>query len=368
MNLSDDKKLKILLGLGGCVVSTIIILLIFGFDAEVEKNKPKIGFIILGDIRQKGWNASHYNGIKSACDEFGLELLVRDKIPENTGQCPVVVEELISEGANIIFLASFDYSKEVRPLMDKYPHIAFVDTSTQESAKNLTSCFAKMYQGRYLSGALAGMKTKTNVIGYVAAMPNAEVCRGINAFALGVQRTNENAKVVVTWTGDWENPEKEKINAERLIKEFNTDILTYHQDDSAVGDAADSFGVDFIGYNALLEGYSEHYLTSIICHWDLFYKDILQRYVKGELSSVRNHWVGVQQGIIALSDYSNLVDARTKRTLASLYNELTYSEFIFSGEIYDNQGNLRCTKDKVISETELLKNINWLVRGVEVLE
>ena len=97
--------------------------------------------------------------------------------------------ELVAEGASIIILASFDYPAEVRHLMDKYPTVAFVYISAQISVKNLTSCFARMYQGRYLAGVLAGMKTKTNVLGYVAAVPNSEVCRGINAFALGAQRT-----------------------------------------------------------------------------------------------------------------------------------------------------------------------------------
>jgi hypothetical protein len=41
---------------------------------------------------------------------------------------------------------------------------------------------------------------------------------------------------------------------------------------------------------------------------------------------------------------------------------------VFSDEIYDNQGKLRCTKNKVISDTELLRNIDWLIKGVEVLE
>ena len=180
--LSEKNRLKILLGLGGCIVVAIVYLLIFAFDTETDKRHDKIGFIILGDINEAGWNASHYNGIKAACEEFGLELLIRDHVKEDSGQCPAAVEELIAEGANAIFLVSFNYASEVRSLINKYPYISFINTSTLEHAKNLTSCFARMYQGRYLSGVLAGMRTKSNVIGYVAAMPNSEVCRGINAF------------------------------------------------------------------------------------------------------------------------------------------------------------------------------------------
>lgn len=370
MNVFSEKnRLKILLVLGGCIVAVIIYLLIFAFDTEIDKRHDKIGFIILGDINEAGWNASHYNGIKAACEEYGLQLLIRDHVKEFSGQCPVAIEELVAEGAGAIFLVSFNYASEVRSLIDKYPHISFIDTSTLEHARNLTSCFTRMYQGRYLSGIVAGMRTKSNIIGYVAAMPNAEVCRGINAFTLGVQRVNPNAKVLVMWTGDWQVEDVEAEHAKILIEKYKADVLTYHQDVEMTAKVAEEHGVDFIAYNAHLEGYSEHYLASVICHWDLYYKDIIQKYLKGELFSIRDNWVGVQQGVITLSDYSNLITPQMRMTIDSVQKELLYNKnLIFCDEIYDNQGKLRCGKNQVINEKELLRNIDWLVKGVEVVE
>ena len=225
-----------------------------------------------------------------------------------------------------------------------------------------------MYQGRYLSGALAGMRTKSNIIGYVAAMPTSEVNRGINAFTLGVQRTHPQAKVVVMWTGDWQNEEVEAEHARRLIEEVGADVLTYHQDESEVANVADSLGVDFIAYNALLNGYSEHYLTSVYCRWDIFYKDVITRYLKGELNSIKNHWVGVQEHVIMLSNYSPLVTPDMAKKLDFMRQELLNGKLIFANEIYDNQNNLRCARGEAISDDELLENINWLVKGVEILE
>ena len=350
-------------------MAAIVYLLVFSFDNDNEKTPNKVGFIILGDINEAGWNESHYNGIKTACEEFGLQLLIRDNIPENTGKCPQVVDELVSEGAGIVFLMSFDYVNELPHLIDKYQHVAFVNTSTTKTAKNLTSCFSKMYQGRYMAGALAGMKTKSNVIGYVAAIPNAEVCRGINAFTFGVQRVNPNAKVLVMWTGDWQNETVEAEHARILIEKYGADVLTYHQDEDAAGKVAESHGVDFIAYNALLSGYSEHYLTSIICRWDLYYKDILQRYLKGELIAIRNNWPGVREGVVSLSKYSSAVTPKMIVRLDSIRNELAMdNNLIFYNEIYDNEGNLRCGKNQVLTEHELLSNINWLVKGAEVVE
>ena len=102
----DEKNLKILLIIGLCIFNVIIYFLIFAFDIEVDDRQEKVGFVITGKIHAKGWNESNYSGIKKACEDLNLELLVRENIPEKSGQCAPVVEELISEGANIIVLMS----------------------------------------------------------------------------------------------------------------------------------------------------------------------------------------------------------------------------------------------------------------------
>ena len=345
----------------------LLIVLAFGFGRE-EEEQTKIGFITIGDIREAGWNASQYEGIKTAAEKFGARLLVRDHVRENSGECPAAIRELIDEGAGMIFLASYSYSSEARELVEEYPGIAFATNSAEVHARNMTAYFVRMYQARYLSGALAGLRTKTNTIGYVAAMPNSEVNRGINAFALGVRRTNPAAKVVVIWTGAWQDEEKEMVNAERLIQERGADVLTYHQDEDAVCRAAEKYGVDFIGYNALLTGYSEHYLTSVVCRWDLYYIDIVQRYLKGELNTVKNHWMGIDRDAVSLSEFSPAVAPDTVRQVEALRQELASGGLIFAGEIYDNQGILRSAADEVICDDVLLERVNWLVQGVEVLE
>ena len=348
-------------------VIVLPVIFVFSFNEEISERQEKIGLIILGDIKIAGWNSSNYNGIKAACENFGLELLVRDKIRENSGECPVAIKDLIDNGATMIFLASYSYSKEVQDLIREYPQISFATNSSEVHAKNITSYFVRMFQARYLAGALAGLKTKSNIIGYVAAMPNTEVNRGLNAFTLGVQRTNPDAKVVVMWTGSWQDEETEAAHAERLIK-VGADVLTYHQDEDATAKVAEKFGADFIAYNAVLDSKSEHYLTSIVCRWDLYYTDMIQRYLKGELNSVKNHWLGMERGAVMLTEYSPAVTPKMISQIDSLKQELMNGKLVFSGKIYDNAGNIRCEEGEAISDDTLLENVNWLVRGVEVLE
>ena len=368
MNLDRLKNFHLIAAVVSFLIIVPMILLFLNFIKAFEERQEKIGFIIIGDINVAGWNASQYNGIKAACDKFGVELLVRDKVKENSGQCTAAIKDLAAKGAGMIFLASYSYSREAQNLVGEYPNVAFATNSAEVHAKNMTAYFVRMYQARYLSGALAGMKTKSNVIGYVAAMPNTEVNRGINAFTLGVQKTNPNAKVVVMWTGSWQDEQIETAHATRLIQEAGADVLTYHQDESATAQVAEKFGVDYIAYNEILSIDSAHYLTSVVCSWDLYYSDIIQRYLKGELNSVRNHWLGVERGAVMLSDFSAAVTPEMVNKLDSLRQELINNRLVFSGKIYDNQGNVRCEDGEAISDDKLLEDINWLVRGVEVLE
>ena len=356
------------------IISFILIVLaaacwIFS-SSTFDQPQPKAGIVLLGGTDEEGWNAPQYRGIRKACDNMRIELLTKQRII-GEGACTKAVQELADEGAGMIFLASYSYSEEAQEFVRKYPQIAFGTNSAECHARNMTSYFVRMYQGRYLAGALAGMHTKSNVIGYVAAMQNSEVNRGINAFALGVQQTNPNARVVVMWTGSWQYEEKEASEARRLITEAGADILTYHQDEPAAANVAEELGIDYIGYYEDLGKHpwrSEHALTSVICNWDRYYEDIIRRYLKGELNYVDKQWVGMEAGFVELCEFSPAVTKEEQARLEQLKQAMLTGRFIFAGEIYDRQGNLRCRADESIRDDRLLQHMDWLVKGVDVLE
>lgn len=95
----------------------------------------------------------------------------------------------------------------------KIPGGDFFHCAGRETASTVSVYFGRMYQSRYLTGMAAGMRTKTNHIGFIAPMPIPELMRGINAFALWVQRVNPQAVVHLRWTKGWDNPELESSNS-----------------------------------------------------------------------------------------------------------------------------------------------------------
>lgn len=349
------------------LILVAMIVLIFTINAKKDDAKT-VGLILTGASTDGGWNGMHYQGVASACETLGVKLLVKENIAEGTGKCAEAVDELVKEGAGMIILSSYAYPVEIKDTIQKYPDISFYGISAEYYADNMTSYFGRMYQARYLAGIVAGMKTESDVIGYIAAMPNSEVNRGINAFTLGTKRVNKDAKVKVIWTNEWENGEKEAEAAETLMQECGADVLTYHQNQHNVAKTADAAGVYSIGYHATEEGLSENYLTAAVWDWNALYCQIIREYLQGKGNAVKRHWFGIETGVVGLSEYSPLVDEAIKAETERAQKEMEQGKNIFSDVIYDNTGKLQCDEGESVSDEILLERMTWFVDGVEIYE
>lgn len=362
----DNHKLRqrILLVLAVVVLAAVIVLIA---TTGSERNAaPRVGLIITGETTDSGWNSVHYNGVVSACEKLGTKLIVKENVEEGSGRCAEAIHELVDEGAQMIILSSYSYSAEAKEVIDRYSDVAFYAISSEHVAENLTSYFGRMYQARYLAGIVAGLQTESNSIGYVAAMPNCEVNRGINAFTLGVKSVNPEAVVYVSWTDSWDNGERETAAAEKLIADKSADVVTYHQNQHYTAQTADSAGVYSIGYNEIAEGLSDKYLTASVWNWDSLYFQIIREFVQGQPNSVQRRWFGIDTGVVALSELSPSVSDMTRQEVEKALNRLYSGNDVFSGIIYDNNGNLQCGEGETLSDDTLLINMDWFVEGVEI--
>ena len=364
MNLSKKKRI-ILLAVFVLLLAVIVVVVLF--VGKTAGKTEKIGFIITGGIDEKGWNGMHYQGAFAACSELGAELIVKENVREFQGQCGPAIEDLVSRGCKMIILTSFGYVEEAGDIIGKYPDVSFYGNSFSYHASNITSYFSRMYQARYLAGIVAGMTTKTNKIGYVAAMPTSEVNRGIDAFALGVRRVNPEAVVTVAWSGAWDDEAEERKQADALIEKVGADVITYHQNRGYAAEEAEKAGVFSIGYHQSLENGSDKHLTTVACDWKLTYEAIIRQYLRGNSSSIKVYWVGMEENAVKLTDFSDLVSEDIKAEVQKAKNEILAGKDVFSGVIYDNKGNLRCKGNQTIRDEILLEQLDWYVEGVEFL-
>ncbi len=345
-----------------------ILALIFGFSATQKSSATKVGLVLLGMPDDRGWNQCHYNGIEEACEEHHCVMCARTMIPEEEAPVKQAISELIEdEGCTVIFLTSFGYGMYAEVIAKEYPNVAFYCISGDVDAANCASYSARMYQVRYLSGIVAGAATKSGKLGYVTAVPIPETVRSINAYALGARVSNPTAKVLVKYTGSWDDREKEK-EAVRILTDAKVDVMTSHLDRSYVLDLADEMGLYTTGYDFVSRVYSDRFLTAAVFDWDIIYSRILGDYLSGRANFSNDYWLGLNDRAVSLFKYSNLVSDKTKDVVEKESERIRTWRDVFSGEIYDNTGVLRCSSDERIGDNELFNSIDWYVEGVEIYE
>ena len=190
----------------------------------LAKENIRIGVVHITDPfnESSGYSFAHQMGIEEMQQKLGIadsQLLYRIHVDYSN---PMNIEnnmrELIARGANIIIATSWGYMDACEKLAEEYPQVIFAHASGYRyNDTNFTNYFGRVHQARYLSGIIAGAKTQTNRIGYVAAWgkENSEVTGGINAFALGVERINQKresmSELPIAGLTPWERQQQPEI-------------------------------------------------------------------------------------------------------------------------------------------------------------
>ncbi len=357
-------KATLLLFIG--VLSLIVLVGLLTSKLAPQQEPPlRVGLVLYGEAAGDNWNQSHYQGMKKACEEGGAILHIEENVL-TAKDCVEAVDRLADKGVQVIALTSSEYLPAVRQMAKQHENIQFTTSFAEVDAPNVAFELVRMYSGRYLSGILAGMVTKTGTIGYICSFPNPENNRNINAFTIGLHVTNPEAQVKVVWTGSWADKEKEIQAVNRLADQAGVDIITYNLDDTVVADQCERWGIDFIGAFQPLPLH-RYALTSVGCHWDVYYRDILERYRRGALHGERIHWLSMRDGAVYLAPYNQKVEPWMRRAVETYAGELSGARHIFMGPIVDNQGNLRCNEGEILADDTVLHDMDWLVKGVEVL-
>ena len=358
------------------ITISILIIIIVGIffitgkknDTNITDETTKVGFIYNGEIDDKGWGQSHYEGISITAKELNLKIIYKENVPFDES-CMDTMQNMIDEGCEIIICNSFNYGEWLVQVAEKNPEVVFMHATGTEEGDNITTYFGRMYQMRYLSGIVAGMQTETNDIGYVAAFPISEVNRGINAFTLGVKSVNPDATVHVVWSNSWTDYEANEEAARILIEECNVDILTMHCDSVAPLDVAEDSGIWSIGYNMDNSSlYPNSFLTAAVWDWEAFYTPEITTYLQGKYHS-GNYWEGSETGLVNLSPLTDNVKdgiAEVVEEKRDMLDEGTID--VFYGPVIDTDGNLRIGEGENMPDNAMLNAFDWYVEGVSIYE
>ncbi len=320
-------------------------------DGETNED-IKVGAILLGD-ENEGYTAAHIDGIKKAAENLNLkedQIVWRYNVPEDES-CLDAAMELVDAGCELIFSNSFGHQTYMQQAASEVPDVTFVamtgDTAVTSGLDNLCNAFTKIYEGRYVSGVVAGMKlaelvkeeklTKDNydadgniLIGYVGAYPYAEVVSGYTAFFLGIQSVVENVAMQVQFTNEWFNITAEGEAANKLMANGCV-IIGQHADStgapSAVQAAHERGTTAYsVGYNIDMQSVAPDVaLTSATNNWAVYYEYAISTMQKGE--TLPKNWAeGYEKDAVAITELSAACAAGTAEKVEEVIDAIKAGE------------------------------------------
>ena len=341
----------------------------------ISKDDMKVGVLYISDPSEgSGYSYTHDLGIQGMQENLGLNSdQIERKIVDDSDAAATekAIKECIDDGCRIIFTTSWGYMETTSEMAEQYPDVYFSHgTGYLSNGKNFNNYFGRIYQARYLSGIVAGMNTKSNKIGYVAAQDssNSEVTGGIDAFAIGVESVNPDAKIYVVVTNSWYDADKEKAASEQLL-DMGCDVMAQHCDTAYPQTLAQDRGVYGIGYNSdMSKETPDSCLTSVIWNWSAYYTSAVKSVMNGTWDG-SNYYGGMAEGLVGITNLAGFAADGTqekvdKATAAILSGENN----VFDGVLETNTGDTVGSEGSTLDDATITGGINWYYRNVAVVE
>lgn len=261
-----------------------------GCSDKTGKSDFKVGAILIGD-ENEGYTYAHIQGIeaaKKACNLSDDQIIYKYNVTEDE-KCYEAAVDLAEQGCKLIIANSFGHEDHLIRAAKEYPDVVFCHATGKTAAKhtelnNIFNYFDSIYEARYVSGIVAGMKLKALMdegkvtdpyIGYVGAYPYAEVVSGYTAFFLGIRSIVPEAHMDVQYTKEWFDLVKESEAANALMARGCV-IIGQHADSTGAPSAVQAKyeageTVFSVGYNIdMLSVAPDVALTSPQNNWGSF--------------------------------------------------------------------------------------------------
>ena len=329
---------------------------IIGEDTGVKK----VAFLYDKEPATSGWTYGHELGRQHVQNVFHGQIIttayqnVMEREPEQ------VIEQAIADGNRIIFTTSPKLLNASLAAAVKYPEEIILNCSVHKPHRYIRTYYARMYEAKFIIGAIAGALTDNDKVGYLCDYPIFGQIAGINAFAMGVQMVNPRAKVHLEWTCVADiHAQLQKLRGQGISLISSQDwVKTMEAERSPFG----------------LFRYDENGRTNLampVWNWGIYYekliRSILNRTMRMEYESSNkalNYYWGMSAGVVELMYSHNL--PVSVRKLADLLTESVCSGvyYPFRGPFYTQDGEvIDCDGEGL--DLEQVITMGWLAENVE---
>lgn len=249
-----------------------------------------VAFVHQRTVETSPWTCAHDVGRKHLEDALGNAVTVRSYFGADTAaQAEALLEQAVADGAEVIFTTTPQLVAPSLKVSIRYPKVRFLNCSIHMPYSTVRTYYSRIYEGKFITGAIAGAMADNNRIGYVGSYPIFGVPASINAFALGAQLTNPRAQIELKWSCMPGNPTQEFIrDGIRVISNRDTP-------------AEDKLHTEYGTY--YIDGSGEFIPLGSPCWiWGKFYENVIRAILSGTWDDIHgqavNDWWGMSSGVI----------------------------------------------------------------------
>lgn len=325
-----------------------------------------VGALHVGSITDAGYNQAQHEGLVAMTEAIpNVKLIEAENVPESA-DAERVMENMIQQGATVIFPQSFGYLDPALNVAQRHPDVTFMHPAGFKLADNFGTYWGNNFEAMYLAGIAAGAATESNKLGFVTAFPIPNILASVNAFHLGAKSVNPDVETTLVINGSWVDPAKEAA-AVNALADAGVDVVTSIVDSPVtIVKTAEERGIKSIGFHsAALEQFApQGWLTGEAYTWGPLFTRIVQSIQDGTWKSEHIRG-GIESDFIGLANFGPSVSDETKAAIEDAKAKLVSGDLkIFQGPIVDNEGTVRIPEGQA-GGIELLDTTDWLVEGVQ---
>lgn len=325
----------------------------------IEPSMLKPAFIYPKGKENSSWIYAHELGRMYLEERFQGKL--HTEAYENASTENLVdsaIDQAIASGCNMIFTVAPQMAPQSVKAAVEHPEIKFFNCSVNMSYSSIITYYARMYEAKFLMGALAAAMSETEKLGYIADYPIYGMVANINAFAMGARMINPRAKIYLKWNDLKESNCREELEQEGITYISGEDVITPER-------ASREYGL----YHKKEDGTVEN-LAASMCHWGKFYERIVNQICRG--NDIRreakgkkaiNYWWGMSADVIDVICSNNL-PIGTKRLIEFLKSSIRSGTFHpFDGIIYAQNDVVIGAEGRGLTPEEIIR-MNWLCNNI----
>ena len=329
------------------------------FGSVFLPNHLNVAFINRPDPIHSNWIAAHDLGRRTMEQAMSREVSVRsyNLCPED--DVDAVMEQAVEDGAQVLFATTAPLISACRKLAAKHPEVKVLNCSVSMPYPGVRTYYSRIYEGKFITGAIAGAMTRSDRIGYIASSPIFGVPAGINAFALGARLTNPNARISLAWSCSSEDP----ISG---LLEQGVDIIS-NRDIPTPNQPQGSWGLCSVEQGRTLKP-----LASPYWDWGNFYIRLVSSILHGGWEALDyknsgkavNYWWGMRSGTVGLKLADDLPDG--VRSLANILCQgiIDGTFAVFHRKYRSQDGSVVSDGNRWLSPEDVL-NMDWLCDCVD---